>query len=601
MPAPNSELDRLSAIVPRQWEADPAAQLQALRDEVVRQRNFPVAGTAAFMAAALKAIQSLPRAYAPATKVDALINIATFTHLEDEREAAARVIASAIEAAELGGHRSLEARARKVHATILKTLYQLGASLNEFAHALELARADGNVVEERMILNNFAGWYSAAGQNVDALEIYEQLAVCHQGDQGGSMLGGLLMALSNGARSALDIGDVAKAMLLIERARPLIADPATADEKLRFVQHALTYCELLILAGRDEEAAVRADEAMSMASSPGCPGGARVLAAIAQGIAAFPADPHAIDRSVALAKSESKISTEVALDAAFRVYEHRGFLDKALAIQYERIGFQQTLKFSEVRQILGKRSAEEAEGVAKAAQLEGTIDRIVAELVSAAVCQTVRAGYDHARSFRVSRLAELFALSEGWSAQSAQALGLAAKLIDVGMMVVPADLLMKPRELLKAERQLVWEHARFGADLLHSARLEILEPCIPVVRLHHEWWDGSGPARLKESAIPCEARMVALCDCFDALTHTRPWRAALPNEIALRTIAEEAGSHFDPQLAVSFVGFVRRQAAASRDLDAHLATEAWENEFIRARLRVEDLLRSQRKPSAAWN
>jgi putative two-component system response regulator len=589
------QLDMFSAI-PAHWDDDPSAQLVVLRDAIVRQRDFPTAVTPAFMDAAFYAVQWLRRDHGQAAKVEALITIAAFNHLEGNEEIAVDAATRSIEAAVLGKHRSLEARARMVYATILKTMYQLSRSLDEFSRALELARSEGDVVTEAKIVNNFAGWYYFAGQHLDALAMYEQLALYYQDK---SNRGGLLMALSNASLTALRIGDIGKATGLIERAKPLVNDPNSADQKLRFVQHAVTYCQLLVLANRDDEAAAVAKDALGIAVSPGCPKEAHILAEIAEAIVAFPADPNSIDRIIARSKQHSQTAAEIALDAAVRVYEHCGCLDKALSIQYERIAFQEVLKFSQVREMLGRRSAEETEGVAKVVQLETAIDRKVTELVSAAVSQSLRSGYDHAHIFRVSRLAQLFAIHQDWPVERADTLALAAKLIDLGMMVLPPELLLKPRQLFEAERRLALEHVRFGADLLDSARLAILAPCIPIVRYHHERWDGRGPSALAEYAIPVEARIVTLCDCFDALTHTRPWRPAFPVEVALQTILDGAGTHFDPVLAARFVDFVRQEVIASDDLETRLDGEAWENDFVRTQLRVEQLLRGQRRLFAA--
>jgi putative two-component system response regulator len=581
--------------VPSKWDEDPTPQLQALRDEIHRQWEYPEAQTRAFMPAAYAAIQRLPHRQAPAIKAEALVLIAAFYHLQDQDELAADAAVHAIKSAVLGSHRSLEARARKVYATVLKTMYQLGASLREFTHALELAQLDGDATAEHKILNNFAGWYLTAGQFADALAMFEQLAFHYRNEKCGD---GLFMALSNAALTALRMRELEKALALIESSMQYVDNPVSGIQKLRYVQHALTYCQLLVVADRHEEAAARAKEAVATAASPGCPKSAQILADLTEAVVVFPPNAQSIDRMIALAKAHSELATELTLDAAVLVYEHCGLLDKALEYQYERIRFQEKIKFSQLRKTYGRRSPEEGESVAKVAELQMAIDRRIAELVNAAVSQSVRSGYDHARIFRVSRLCELFAMSEGWSLQRAREFGLTGKLIDIGMMVVPADLLLKPRELLHAERRPVLEHARFGAELLQSAHLTILAPCIPVARFHHEKWNGEGPSGLIREAIPLEARMVALCDCFDALSHRRPWRDAFSTESALDLILDAAGTHFDPSLATRFVDFIRREVIAWGDLDPHLATEAWENDFVRTQLRAGRLVRGERGTAA---
>jgi response regulator RpfG family c-di-GMP phosphodiesterase len=158
------------------------------------------------------------------------------------------------------------------------------------------------------------------------------------------------------------------------------------------------------------------------------------------------------------------------------------------------------------------------------------------------------------------------------------------------MMVIPDDLLSRQRELFAAEREIVNGHADFSAEILLSARLAVLQACVPIVRYHHERWDGRGPCGLKGAEIPAGARLVSLCDAFDALCHRRPWRAALPIEQALLIIREGAGTQFDPELAVRFIDWVRRLRSQVPDLDAYLGTEALDNDYVRMRDRIERLV-----------
>lgn len=580
------------AVIPVHWEANPEPQLNVLREEVARQTAFSDMDSGAFMTAAFDSIQRLPRDQVSGPLVEVLIDIAGFSHWNDQEDLAFAAATQAVERAALGGHRTLEARARLAHGTILKNHYQFGQALQELALALEIARAEGDVSLECKIVHNIGSWYFAAGLYTQALETYADLAIKWQREENPRFL---KMALSNAAVSALRIGNLAAAMQYAEDADLLACDLSRTDDKLYFAQHAVTYCQLLVLADRTEEATARAKKAHAVATSSGCPRSAHIFAAIANGFTVFCTDVNssdAIDQAIAAARKDSETATEIALDAAIRVFEHYGWLERALALQYERLAFQRAIKFSEVHRALGQDSSEEALSVEKIARLEAKIDRKLDELISVAVTQSVRSGYDQTRIFRVGRLAESFSLSQGWAPERAKELGLAAKLIDVGMMALPTDLLVRRQELAAAERRLVQEHARFGADLLHSSQLIRVSQYVPVVRFHHERWDGAGPNGLKEDATPLDARMVALCDCFDALTHNRPWRSAFPFDVALQVILEGAGSQFDPHLAAHFADFVRLETARSTNLDEDLETSAWENNFVRTQLRVEQLLRA---------
>ena len=88
-------------------------------------------------------------------------------------------------------------------------------------------------------------------------------------------------------------------------------------------------------------------------------------------------------------------------------------------------------------------------------------------------------------------------------------------------------------------------HAAIGADILSS--IDFPYPVVPIVRHHHEHWDGAGyPARLRGEAIPIGARILSVVDCFDALTSDRPQRVAYSHEEALSMLKERTPSEYDP-------------------------------------------------------
>lgn len=136
-----------------------------------------------------------------------------------------------------------------------------------------------------------------------------------------------------------------------------------------------------------------------------------------------------------------------------------------------------------------------------------------------------------------------------------------ALLHDVGKIAVPIEVLNKPGKLTADERALMERHPEAGVELLKD--VEFPWDVLPMVRSHHERWDGRGyPNRLTGDAIPLHARVLALADVFDALTTHRPYRPAFSPEEALRIMRDDAGA-FDPallavfeQLVPSFQAFV---------------------------------------------
>jgi HD-GYP domain-containing protein (c-di-GMP phosphodiesterase class II) len=140
----------------------------------------------------------------------------------------------------------------------------------------------------------------------------------------------------------------------------------------------------------------------------------------------------------------------------------------------------------------------------------------------------------------------------GWSRSRLETLRLGGRLHDIGKVAVPASVLQKPGPLDEREREQIRLHPRFGARLVE--RLAATRPALPYVLYHHERWDGGGyPTGKAGTAIPVEARVLAVADAFDAMTSMRPYRRALGMHAALTEIDRCAGSQFDPGLAQTFL------------------------------------------------
>jgi len=127
----------------------------------------------------------------------------------------------------------------------------------------------------------------------------------------------------------------------------------------------------------------------------------------------------------------------------------------------------------------------------------------------------------------------------------------AALLHDMGKLAVPEYILNKPGKLNRAEFEKMKLHASVGADILSA--IDFPYPVVPIVRHHHENWDGSGyPTGLRGTDIPIGARILSVVDCFDALTSDRPYRPRLTDSEALQILMERRGSMYDPLVVDTF-------------------------------------------------
>jgi HD-GYP domain-containing protein (c-di-GMP phosphodiesterase class II) len=128
--------------------------------------------------------------------------------------------------------------------------------------------------------------------------------------------------------------------------------------------------------------------------------------------------------------------------------------------------------------------------------------------------------------------------------------GRAARVHDVGKIIVSPEILEKPGSLSRCEFAEIERHSVFGARLVDS----LDDPAMTaIVRHHHERIDGSGyPDRLRGAQIPLGARIVAVLDTYDALTSNRPYRCALAQYVAISILIEEAGSTLDREVVAAF-------------------------------------------------
>src|SRR5262252_3529471 len=122
----------------------------------------------------------------------------------------------------------------------------------------------------------------------------------------------------------------------------------------------------------------------------------------------------------------------------------------------------------------------------------------------------------------------------------------------MGKLAVPEYILNKPGKLTETEFEKMKLHASVGADILSA--IDFPYPVVPIVRHHHENWDGTGyPTGLRGTDIPIGARILSVVDCFDALTSDRPYRAKLSDQAAIDILLSRRGNMYDPLVVATFV------------------------------------------------
>ena len=185
--------------------------------------------------------------------------------------------------------------------------------------------------------------------------------------------------------------------------------------------------------------------------------------------------------------------------------------------------------------------------------------------------------HDHLRRVRIYAME--VAKDLGLSSPEMQALRAAALLHDIGKLAVPEQIISKPGKLTPEEFEKIKIHPVVGAEILE--RVQFPYPVVPIVRAHHEKFDGTGyPAGLKGEEIPIGARILTAVDCLDALASNRQYRRALPLDRALEIINSESGKSFDPKV-------VEVLTRRYKELEQMAQAQNWDKKRLSTQVKIE--------------
>ena len=438
--------------------------------------------------------------------------------------------------------------------------WDVAAALRHTAEAMDLARDSGQRIEESRALTNlgmaldFAGLYDEADRHWRrALELLE--------GTGEARLRGNIWALRTPLGFRLKPENAQRAE---HACREALACAHESPPRFRDSMACTALCNwaaLEIQLGRVDEAASRLDQAEGYPNVGVRP---RWLIAVLRSMLAI----RATNDEASRARLEALLEPTAAPAAAY-VIETVG----VLAAMYAAMGDAQR-----AGQALSRLSTERARALwamlrdqrfsERAPGEPRATDPTTALLERLAVTAELRDDATGKHCYRVGRLSMLLARRAGVAEDELAALDLAARLHDIGKLAIPDAILLKPGRLDATELHLMRAHTTIGADILSSGALPTSQAAGAIARHHHEHFDGRGyPDGLAGEAIPLPARVAALADVYDALTHTRPYKAAWPHEEAVAYIARHAGSQFDPRLTALFVDLVGK---AKADVDALL-------------------------------
>jgi HD-GYP domain-containing protein (c-di-GMP phosphodiesterase class II) len=497
------------------------------------------------------------------------------------------------------GERAMQRRAASVLGAVLLDSARYRQAAEVLSEALQLARESGQCREQAPVLNNIATLLRILGQLQGALTVSRKvLELCGERvDLGTSPL----VAASNALDVALALRDPSLVQDLLYRKTPPGGVDALADSPVQAAVFFSNRARLFILLNDVDRAQCDLHQMQSESTSTRL----RYLSDSAKGVVdcaiGRPAAGLALLEQVKESTKTNGSMYHDVLAACAEGAEIAGRPDRALRylkdlaeLQRKRANILAELPL-EVRRVAGDEQCHGPQVLANTiSQLQGVAERHLYSLICAAIDSAVASGHDLSRCFRVGRLAYMFAAELGMTEAEAEELEIAGRVFDVGMMAIPSSILLKSRGLSAGEAAIVQEHSRYGSEIIRQVRLDSLEIAAVVARSHHEHWNGAGyPDRLSGDEIPLAARIVAICDSFDAMTQSRPHRSkAVSVPAALREITGEIGRKFDPKLVQKFVGMIQSEFWKHDELKEFLASDAHENQYVLMRQRLDRLIAS---------
>lgn len=500
---------------------------------------------------------------------------------------------------------------------LAKSLKMLGAFYSEtgnfpaataaLTRALTAARSAGSAWDEVEIFMNLGIAHQYTGQFSIAIPCFER--AIEIGASADIPRVARASPLSNTALACLYLRDIPRGLTAAEQAIQILDQPETEDERFARAVTEFYYTRLLLETRNVPMAAARAKLAKSFASSTG--ERAEMFAEMALGLAeAY----EPATRDIGLSRLQRVINEcrrgvhivlRDALSTIVRAYEAAGQPNNALVFQREVL---QLNRDSRVKNLLEhhhrhivqvKKSldgrAEAALDVEKTAlQFQRFEIDTFSEFTQVLEENTVTVEFHDddtgEHCYRVGAMARELARKFGLDDDACRLVDLSARLHDVGKIRIPDSILLKPGRFTPEERAIMEQHCEFGREIISEAGLGQLFIAQEIAFNHHERWDGTGyPRKIAGEMIPLVARITSIVDVFDALAHRRPYKEAWPLQDAIREIARNSGTQFDPKLTELFLELVPELQAKYGDLDTYLSAESRKNELIinRAKLARE--------------
>jgi putative two-component system response regulator len=609
-------LERIEALVtsPTSAPEELAGALSELARMLDPELSAPSPQSSLVFARALDLVAGLRAESSGPALAECLLSIAKYAYVSGH---AVKGLAPAQRAVELIrdlGSRALLRKALSICGALLADAGNLPVGIEVYAEALEIAVELGDPIAEAVVCNNLGGALIYAAQYEDAIACLERVVALTEGNEQLRHVRG--SALTNLALACLHLEDYSRGLRAAKDAVELQDQLTTATARLSRVLAETHYTRLLLEVDAPDEARKRCEIAKEIAHESGLER-AELYAGMAEGLCEVHSGTVDVglsrlskvlerarvlkgilrDALIAMVKANELAGrTDVALVYLRELMMHTKEAQQENALLHHRLHLEQLEQkqqpASSPDTVMAKREVKLRDQLVQQVAYQELMKSRIEMLERLAVTAELRDDTTGEHSYRVGKLAALLAQEFGCDENTIFMVDLAARLHDIGKIGIPDGILLKNGKLNEAEMKLMQTHALIGSEILAQSNVPHMKMAEEIARFHHEHWNGGGyPFGIGESAIPLAARITALADVFDALTHRRPYKEPWSIDSALDEIASLKGRQFDPELTDLFLALVPRLQREIGDLDQYLGQAARESRFIQARRKIAETLK----------
>jgi putative two-component system response regulator len=542
-------------------------------------------------------------------RVQCLLDVAQYFYVVGQPFQALKPAAAALQLAVDARDKALNRKASTFLGAMYADTGNISGAIECYSQALQLLEELNDPVAECRVWINAGVALMYAAQYEEAIACFDHTVVLANKSE--DLYSFRAHAFANIALCCLHMEDYSRGLKAAETSIRESADPTNAAEMLSRVIRECNYCRLLLEVDNTQKAQEHCEVAKHYANLSRS-ARAEIIASTMEGLCAVQAGNVDVGISRLTSTLERariyRATLREALAALVKAFEIIGQPDRALIYLREMIEANRQSQQENSLQHLKlhlDRVGHEAHPMdtstvhlkRREAALQGQVAQRelfqarIEMLERLAVTAELRDDSTGEHSYRVGMLASLLAHEFGCDDDTCFMIEMAARLHDVGKIGVPDAILLKPDRLNTSEQEVMRSHATVGAELLSKSNIPHMKMAEEIARHHHEWWDGAGyPARLSGTGIPLAARITALADVFDALTHKRPYKPAWAVDEALAEIVRLKGRQFEPELADRFVAMISRLRREHSDLDAYLGQAAQRSPFLQARAKIWQVL-----------